>query len=168
MAVEDKYVVDAVEAGNVGTSLETRGAGLVVLCATEEIAAADEDGSVYRFFKGVNPALRPVKIDIVCDAITSGSDYDLGLYLSDSGAVLDKDCLMDGQSLASASTLIAPLNGMGAVGKEDIGKTLYDLLATPEVVGAIKGGYDIALTANTVGSAAGTVTIIGYFAEGSI
>lgn len=164
----DTYVDAAVEAGNVSSALKTRGADLIVMVQSFEIVSATADADVLRLFPSVNPALIPVRIDIVCDAITGGTDYDLGLYLPEGGAVLDKDCLMDGQTLATASTLVAPLNGMGAVDKANIGKKLYELLATPEAVGAIKGGYDIALTANTAGSGEGTVTVIGYFAEGSI
>lgn len=164
MAVEDKYVDSLIVAGKKTTpSKAGTGTQEIVMIGTVEIAAADDDGSVYRFFKGVPSSYIPTEITIACDAITSGTDYDLGLYKTSSGAVVDKDVLMDGQTLASALTRATGHQlGLAAVDIANVASTLATISAqtTPDT------SYDIALTANTVGSAAGTVTIIAKFVQG--
>ena len=162
MAVENKYV-DASTVLGLTAEPGANGHEVIRMVATVEIAAADDDGSVYRFFKDVPSSFRPIVCTVMCDAITGGTDFDLGLYDRNLGAVVDKDVLMDGQTLASASKT---LNGLGIVDIADIGakKSLAELLTlTPSTA---KPAYDIALTGNTVGTGAGTVTIIleGYAA----
>ena len=162
MAVEDKYVNADLAAGKLAKAALSSGAEPIVIVATEEIAVADDDGSVYRFFKSVPSNYIPVEITIACDAITNGTDFDLGLYKVD-GAVIDKDVLMDGQTLATALTRATGHQlGLAAVNIADATKTLGELSAQTDV----DGSYDIALTANAVGSAAGTVTIIAKFVQG--
>lgn len=156
MAVEDKYVDSATAAGNTAEP-GANGQELIRMVATVEIAAADDDGSKYRLFKAVPSSFKPVSCTVMCDAITGGTDYDLGLYNTNMGSVVDKDVLMDGQTLATASRV---LDGLGIVDIADIGakKSLAELLAlNPSTA---KPAYDVVLTANTVGSAAGTVTVI--------
>lgn len=163
MAVENKYVDDLTAAGKKTAAAFASGAETVTLIATEEIAAADDDGSVYRLFAGVPSNYVPVEITIACDAITSGTDYDLGLYKTNLGAVVDKDVLMDGQTLASALTRATGYQlGLSNVNIADARKTLGVLSAQTDVDPA----YDIALTANTVGSGAGTVTVLATFVKG--
>lgn len=164
MAVEDKYVDTNLAAGKITSAVNAQGQTLVTLIATEEIAAADDDGSVYRFFKSVPSNYIPVEITIACDAITGGTDYDLGLYkVGVGGAVVDKDVLMDGQSLGSALTRATGHQlGLANVNIANINSTLGELSAQTNIDAA----YDICLTGNTVGSGAGTVTIIATFARG--
>lgn len=162
MAVEDKYVDSNVVAGKKALASATIGAKVVEMVKTFEIAAADDDGSVYRVFPDVPSSYVPVEITVACDAITSGTDYDLGLYKVSGGAVVDKDVLMDGQTLASALTRATGHQlGLGNVNIADAEKTLGVLSAQTN----IDPSYDICLTANTVGSGAGTVTIIAKFIQ---
>jgi hypothetical protein len=162
MAVENKYVNVDLAAGKLAKAALSSGAEPIVIVATEEIAVADDDGSVYRFFKSVPSNYIPVEITIACDTITNGTDFDLGLYKVD-GAVVSKDVLMNGQTLATALTRATGHQlGLAAVNIADATKTLGELSAQTDV----DGSYDIALTANTVGSAAGTVTIIAKFVQG--
>ncbi len=164
MAVQDKYVNSNLAAGKKSRPIASVGENQITMVQTLEIAAADDDGSVYRFFKDVPSTYIPVSITVACDAITSGTDYDLGLYkVGVAGAVVDKDVLMDGQTLASALTRATGTQlGLGNVDLADAAKTLGVLSAQTTV----DPSYDIALTANTVGSAAGTVTIIATFVQG--
>lgn len=161
MAVENKYVNAEVVAGKLTAPSQTGKGEIVVARQTVAIAAADDDGSVYRVFKGVPADLIPLKIEIGCTAITGGTDYDLGLYLTDLGAVKDADALMDGQTMAVAS--LNALNGLGAVTVANGLQPLWQLAG--DTVATRKGSYDIALTANTVGSADGTILVTAYFAE---
>lgn len=164
MAVEDKYVDSNIASGKITGAIGGQGQTEVTLIATEEIAAADDDGSVYRFFKSVPSNYIPVEINIICDAITNGTDFDLGLYkVGVGGAEVDKDVLMDGQTLGSALTRATGHQlGLQTVDKASVGLTLGDLSGQTNVDPA----YDICLTGNTVGSGAGTVSIIARFARG--
>ncbi len=164
MPVEDKYVNSTIVAGKLGLSVHTVGSEPVVLQATLEVAAADDDGSVYRLFKGVPSNYIPHEITIATDGLTGATDYDLGLYkVGVGGAVVDKDVLMDGQTMASALTRATGHQlGLANVNIADIGKTLGTLSAQT----VADPSYDICLTANTVGSAAGTITVIAVFTQG--
>jgi hypothetical protein len=91
------------------------------------------------------------------------TDCDIGLYKTDLGAVVDRDVLMDGQTLASALTRATGHQlGLAAVNIDAVGRTLAVLSGQTKP----DTSYDIALTANTVGSGAGTVTIIAKFVQG--
>ncbi len=164
MAVQDKYVNANLVSGKHSKAIASVGTEQITMVQTVELAAADDDGSVYRFFKDVPSTYIPVNITVACDAITSGTDFDLGLYkVGVGGAVVDKDVLMDGQTLATALTRATGAQlGLAAVDLADAAKSLGTLSAQTNV----DPSYDIALTANTVGSAAGTVTIIATFVQG--
>lgn len=164
MAVEDKYINSAVEAGNVAAAYKQQGSGVIVMTQTFEVAAADDDGSVYRVFPDVNPHLVPIKVEVVNDAITGGTSFDFGLYNPNSGAVVNKNVLASAVSMASARAVGSEGSLLSAVNRADLGKTLFDLVSG--AIGALKGGYDLALTANTVGTVAGTITVTAYFVQG--
>lgn len=126
-------------------------------------AAADDDGSTYLIAKNVPSSFRPVRCTVMCTAITDGTDYELGLYDSRTGAAVSKGLFMTGQTLASASRT---LDGLANVSLANLGarKTIAELLSlTPTTA---KPTYDIVLTGDTVGSAAGDVVVImeGYAA----
>ncbi len=164
MAVEDKYVGTLTAAGKLDKAALVMGDRVITMINTEEIAAADDDASVYRFFKSVPSNLIPLDITILSDGITGMTDTDLGLYkVGVGGAVVEKDILMDGQTLASALTRATGHQlGLSGVVIENVGKTLAEISGqtTPDLA------YDICLTANTVGSGAGTVSIIARFIQG--
>ena len=164
MAVEDKYVNADLAAGKKSDAIASTGSKLVTFIATEETVAGDDNGSVYRFFKDVPSTYIPLEITITTDGITGGTDFDLGLYkVGVGGAAVDADVLMDGQTLASSLTRATGHQlGLQTVGLSDADKTLGELSGQTEV----DTSYDIALTGNTVGSGAGTITIIATFAQG--
>lgn len=158
----DTYVNAEIVAGKKTSALFT-GAGTecVVLSETVAIAAADNDGDIFRVFANVPSSLVPLQITIHNTAITGGTDYDLGLYEVNSGAVVEVDILADGLDMSSARTIATANNaGMTSVvlgdGLEDLG----ELSGQTDVDAA----YDIALTANTVGTAAGTIRVTAVFA----
>lgn len=165
MAVEDKYIDSNVAAGKQPASVAgSLGAEVREFVVTFELAAADDDGSVYRLFKNLSPDLIPVSIQVRCDAITSGTSFDLGFYNTGvGGAVINKNVLMSAQTLASALTT-SPADGLANVDIANRAKRIYELCGHTQ--STKKAGYDLCLTANTVGSAAGTVTIHARFAQG--
>lgn len=160
MATVNNYVNSNVAAGKKANPANQGGAHLLTSIVTFEVAAADDNGSVYRLIKGLPGNMVPVKIDIICDAITAGTDYDLGFYQTDLGAAVDQDCLADGLDLSSAATK----NGLVTVDAASLGKKVYELAG--HTADSQLASYDLALTANTVGTAAGTITAIVYFSQG--
>lgn len=154
-------------------ALTVGGTDLKVAFATFEVAVADTDASIYRIFT-MNKTVVPLDIAIACDAITAGTDWDLGLYKPKSfdggtGAVVDADVFMDGQTFANALDFGygTALDGMDNVDIADYGKALWELAGHTDT-GASPTSlpqYDIAYIANTVGSAAGTVSTRMLFAE---
>jgi hypothetical protein len=158
MAVEDKFVNALTAAGKLASPHATGGAQLLCLVGSFEQAAADSNGSVYRLARLPANAI-PVKAEIFADASIDGTDYDLGLYKPGvGGAVVDKDIFADGLDLASGEPISAPLDGLANLGGADpiaaLGKNLWELLGLTKPA---RGEYDLALTANVAGGAAGTI-----------
>lgn len=166
MAVQNKYVNSDVAAGKKVNSAFNEGQNRVTMVCTFEVAAADDDGSVYRLFKNVNPDLIPVAITIFNDAIAGATDYELGLYepLEVGGAAIDIDCLMGTEDINAGNPRSSAVDGLSAVAIENVQKKLYEIAG--HTLATRKLGYDIALTANTVGTAAGTISVIAEFIQG--
>lgn len=167
MAVVDKYVTDAVENDTRRIALYDRGVKCTKAECTFEVAAGDDNGSVYRLFKGLPTATIIENLLVFNDAITNGTDYDLGFYYtknqdaSSNGAVIDKDILADGMDLSSAHAVSAPLSGLTNVDLPDHVKSIRELLGLS--LADDPGVVDLCLTANTVGTAAGSVLIKATF-----
>jgi hypothetical protein len=163
MAIENKYVDAQTVAGRKTDAAYTgSGSNEIVMVATFEIAAADDDGSVYRVFKDVPSTYIPTDITVVCDAITGGTSFDLGLYKTNLGAVINKNLLMSAQTLATALTRATGHQlGLANVNIANCKDTLGTLSAQT----TIDPAYDLAVTGNTVGTAAGTVSVIARFVQ---
>ncbi len=160
MAIENKYVDSEVAAGKLGNPAYISGAEAQSLVFTFEVAAADDDGSIYRVGRSLNPNLIPYRFEIFNDAITGGTDYDLGLYepLVDGvgGNVIAVDVFAATLDMSAAAGLGSPKEGLGNVDIANLQNKLYEHAGHD--VNTKDPGYDIALTANTVGTAAGTIT----------
>jgi len=161
MAVEDKYINQDIVDGKLGEAFAVSGVNSIVLTETFEVAVADDDGSIYRVFKGVSANVIPSSIVITNDAITDGTDYDLGIYITESGVVKDKDVLADGLDMSSARAEGSGTSGLVTVDVADVKKRIFELAGDTTDIEEI--GYDIAFTANTVGSAAGTISVKATF-----
>lgn len=164
-AVEDKYVDADLVAGKKSEAIDMAAGQLYVGIATFEVAAADEDGSIYRIFKSVDASLIPVSMRLSCDAITGMSDVDCGLYDTNGGAVVDKDCLADALNPSAGYTRILGLDCLKDVDLALVKSRLWQHVSGL-TLNTKKGSYDIALTANTVGSGAGTISVIAVFTNG--
>jgi hypothetical protein len=134
----------------------TAGGKTRIIRDTVEIDAADDDTSKYRLARlPANAILESITIDH--DAITGGTDFDLGFYdvpETNSGAVISGavDVLVDGATLAVAGSV----DGLGNVAIENRHKKIWEiagLAADPNKL------VDIVLTGNVVGTASGTVTL---------
>lgn len=135
---------------------------------TVEIAAADDNGSVYRMAR-LRSSDRVSQLTVFNDVIAGGSGFDLGLYRTadDGGAVVDADLFASTLDFTTAPTVPAAGSDVvfesAATDIAKIEKRLWELLglsADPQV------DYDIAFTGNAVGSAAGTVSLRVRFTGG--
>ena len=163
MAVVDIYSQADKESGNGKRFPAVNGSGTetFTVVGTSTVAAGDDDTSKYRVLFDIPSNAVPINICIHNTAITAGTDYDLGLYETDSGAVIDADILADGIDLSSAATIATWNNtGMTTIDIANGTQTLGTLSAQTDVASS----YDIVLTANTVGSAAGTIRVTAEFA----
>lgn len=138
------------------------GAPLYLATEAVAIAAGDDDGSVYRFFR-VRSDVVIACFEVYSDAVTDGTDFDLGVYqtAANGGAVVEKDLFADAQSLASALLTGTRIRFHDTTNSpiQDHDMQLWECLglsADPQIE------YDICLTGNTVGSAAGDVVLYMY------
>lgn len=122
-------------------------------CGAVEIAAGDSNGSVFRMVRLPSNA-RIVDWMVNNDTMTGATDYDLGLYVVDDGAVVDKDILADGLNLATGAAHTKSADSI--LGPEKVNDRLWELAGETTDPG---GQYDVCLTANAVGSAAGDASL---------
>jgi len=141
------------------TSVNLRHGRLREQVATVEVAAADDDTSVFRLFRA-HTSWRISEILLYNDALTGGTSFDLGAHKTakDGGAVIDVDAFGAAIDLSSARTTAGPLNALTeAMNIDKIEKMLWEVLgltSDPDIE------VDITLTANTIGSGAGTISAV--------
>lgn len=138
------------------------GCPLMETVGTVEVAAGDDDGSIFRMVR-VRSNWRLSEILVANDALTDGTDYDVGLYrtAADGGAVVSKDLFADGVTMASALAYRDLTNNDQAADIAEVEKRVYERLGLTEDP---QLEYDVCITANTVGSAAGTLSMKVRFA----
>lgn len=164
MAVENKWVTSEMQDGKLPTAANVKPSQILACEVTFEVAADDDNGSIYKLFS-VGSNMIPLMIWINNDAITAGTDYDLGLYEEDGVTEADKDCFADGADLSSAHASGSELSGLTAMNIANIGsKKMYEIAG--DTIDTKQQSYTVALTANTVGSAAGTITVRALFLQG--
>jgi hypothetical protein len=140
---------------------------------TLAVAAADDDTSTYRFFRvGSGDSIKSIRC--YCDAIAGGSDYDCGLYTIDGGAVVDADLYADGVTLVTAVPAVPHVAATAAylelrfadattANINDVNNRVFEdlgLATDPHLE------YDVVLTANTVGTGAGDITLQMIYTSG--
>ena len=140
--------------------LHIHAARLYEIVGTVEVAAADSDNSVYRMAR-VHSSWRISSIEVFNDAITSGSVYDLGLYdtAENGGAVISgaQELFASDVTMVTARSTPTELTYEAtATNIDKIEKRLWELLGLTADPGK---WYDIAFTATTVGSGAGTISL---------
>lgn len=158
MAVEDKYVDTNLAAGDKTAGITGAGGTVVTVFERFEVAAADDNGSVYRVFTVPSNAIPLRGGAVEHDSITGGTDFEFGLYNSGvGGTAVDIDCFLGSTTFAN-TTAQDPFSLAITVDNE--GKTFW------EIAGATsdpKKTYDWAITANTVGSGAGTISVFAQY-----
>lgn len=134
---------------------------------TVEKAGSDSNGSTYRVAR-FRSSDRISTLHVLNDAITGGTSYDVGLYRSaqDGGAVVDADIFASAIDLSSASAAGGTdvTYEATAANIDKVEKRLWELLglsADPQVE------YDLAVTANTAGAGAGTISVRVRYCAGN-
>lgn len=166
MAVVNAFVTGNAEAVAVDTGVAARFSGGVVKAIpfSFEVAAADDDGSVYRIGR-MSPRAIILSIQLLSDAIANATDYEIGFYkaLTLDGSAVDIDCLLGSTDINAGNAALAEVFVPTI---SNYGKEAY-LLAGVAAADAEKyGSFDLAITANTVGTAAGTISGLVLFIDG--
>lgn len=168
MAVLDKYASSLNVSGKKDAPIRTGGAEVVAIAGRYELAAGDDDASVVRIGR-VSANYIPMSGVLQCDAITGMTSLSVGLYKPGvGGAVVDINLFVDAIDLnAGVAIATDAQNGLTNLGGADvvnsIGKQLWELLG---LSAPNRQDYDLAITFNTIGSAAGTVAWRYLFALG--
>lgn len=139
------------------------GGSLRAAAATVEVAAADDNASVFRMFR-VHSSWRVHGLFLWNDAITSGTQYDVGLYqtAANGAAVVDADCWANNVTMVSARATSGPLDlTFQTLDIIRIEKTVWEVaaLAVTTLLADPNRYYDICLTADAAGSGAGTISM---------
>lgn len=163
MAVVKKWVNSSVEAGKKGNPASVMSGRPFSFATTFEVAAADDDGSVFYLAK-VGANMIPLSLELNCDAIAGATDYEMGFYKED-GVAADIDILMGSEDIHAGAAIGSEINCLQDMGIENIGKKVYELLGLTAATRS-QDAYILALTANTVGTAAGTISVRGTFIQG--
>jgi len=116
------------------------------LIAEIDITNGDGAGSIYRIAQ-IPANYAPIWGELNCEAVTGATDNDLGIYETDAqgGAVIDKDCFIDGADLSSALVIGSGVNAIKDLTTLKIGDTLKDLAGDGI---SERQAYTLALTAN--------------------
>lgn len=162
MSTINAYQNTNVVAGKLADAAQLLGSPVRKMVGTFEVAAADDNGSIYRVFKGLSPDIVVTNILVGNDAITGGTAYDIGLYgvldYDGVGAVVSANCFANNLDVSSAHVSGSELSGISAVDVANRGKRLYEIAGHTQLTKL--PAYDLCVTADTVGSGAGTVTVI--------
>lgn len=139
------------------------GARLISKVATVAVAAADSNTSTYRFFR-VHSSWRCAALFIANDAISSGLSFDIGLYetAEAGGAAKDVDYFASAVSVVTARGAWTEISLEATTAGGDVAnveKSIYTILSL-----TAHQYYDVVATANVVGSAAGDISLQGFFA----
>ncbi len=166
MAVLDVYTDSLVAAGKNSNPALTSYAQSWSAIYSVAIAAADDDLSQYRMAKNLDPNLIISRMVVCNTAITAGTSYGIGLYKSGvGGAAVLATVFASALDLSTAHlTRETAIDGMAQVVAPNWGKRLYEQAG--HTILTRYAGYDLVLTATTVGSAAGTVTVFVNYIQG--
>lgn len=133
--------------------------------AKKEIAAADDNATVVRLFR-VWSGWRIERIWLASDALATGATADVGVYQTaeNGGAAVDDDEFASAVVTSSAIALTDVTYEAGATEIDKIEMALWERIGLTE---DSKRWYDIALTLDGAGTAAGTYAAIMHYVDGT-
>lgn len=147
-------IITKAEANKLQAPLWLAGAAIHAAVAAVEVAATDSNNSIYRFCR-VWSGWRLHRIDLFNDALTSGTDFNFGLWHVNDGAAADDNLFADAVTMATARTQPTDLL-FYTLGIEKAEKRVWELLGLTEDP-MIE--YDLGCIAIAKGSGAGTLTL---------
>ena len=160
MAEIRQWANAALESVDRANAAYVHGGKSLCLISQVEVASGDDDGSIYKLARLPANAI-PIKCEIFNDAISSGSDYDLGLYEEDGTIAVDKEVFAATLDMNSGAAIGSPKNGLQTGPSiDEMGDKVWELAG--KTLKNKQEGFVLALTANTVGSAAGTISVYFY------
>lgn len=166
MAVINAFVTNNVESKAADTCIAARNNGSIIraLAFNFEVAAADDNASIYRIGKLPATAI-PLSLRLANDAIAGFTDPSIGVYkqLEVGGAVIDVDCLMVAADLSAGT---ATLTEKFAPAIADVGKDILSLAGVADADKVKYGAVDVAITTAAGVTAAGTISGILLYVEG--
>jgi hypothetical protein len=165
MAVVNAFVTDNIESKAADTCVAARTTGSIVrtVMANFEVAAADDNASVYRLFK-LPPTAIVTSLIVGNDAIAGLTDPQFGIYkpLELGGAVIDVDSLMASVDLHAGAAMTERL----VTALANRGKNILQLSGVAAADLQKYGSVDVAMTTPAGVTAAGTVVVELTYAEG--
>lgn len=176
MASIKAWIDPNVVAGKKGQASKVTGNGLTAFCAKySKLGAADGDGSILAFaLLPADAVLTSLKLNAA--ALTGFSSVSVGLYkLAIDGQTFLDTAKSDGTSASAILLALSDLSGGFAIGSEkdclaavavgNLPLKLWELLGYTDPKN-IDGGYVLALTAATSGTAAGDMCLKGTYIQG--
>jgi hypothetical protein len=172
MAVINDYVDANILAGKKANPANIMPGQIFGIAGTFEVAAADDNGSIYRIAR-LSSNMIPYELCVMGDDALDITHVDVGLYLPGAGgAVVDLDCFADnlatnGDAIDSADLAC---NALFSLPIDDIGKKLWEIAAV-KAAGTYTDAkhpseFDLAITAKSEPGAAATVSFRGLFLQG--
>ena len=139
------------------TSPRISGAHLREAVGTVEVAAADDNNSVYRFVR-VRSNARISSVEHASDAITAGTDYNIGVWdtAANGGVVVSENLFADAIDMSSAHAFTDGTYETTATNIAVAYQPLWELLG---LTADPHRDYDIAAKGVTVGTGAGTIAL---------
>lgn len=134
---------------------KTSGSATLRQVETVAIAASDDNASTYTIARIPSNAVLSNTSVIENDAITGGTDFNVGFYEID-GTVIDDNALIDALDLSSATSTKL----LSGVDKNIRGNEVWELAGLSEDPQTL---IDIVLTSVVVGTAAGDVTMETFY-----
>lgn len=147
--------IDGLDSSPVTLNTKLAKSPLLRQVETVAIAADDDNGSIYVVARVPSNAVLSNLSELENDAITGGTDFNLGFYYTD-GTVIDDNALIDALDLSSATTTKILSSIDKNIRDQEVWQ-LAGLSADPHKL------IDIALTSVTVGTAAGDITLETFF-----
>lgn len=162
MSVLDARVTHNASAAVVDVDVAARflGSQVIAVPFSFEVAAADDNGSIYRFASiPANAMIKSLKL--YSDAITGMTSVEFGVYkpLTQGGAVIDRDAIAVAVDISAGKAVLTEmLIPTSAAGAQDaIGKPIGIVAGIAAADMSKYSNLDVCLYAGTVGSAAGTI-----------
>lgn len=146
----------------VHTAAHRSGARVRRVVASVEKGSGDGNGSTV-FLCPVWSGWSLQSLRLFNDALSGATSVDLGLYQDDAATAADADAYAAGVSLAAASTAGTEL----AFGARDVASAANRVWEDLGLSADPNRWYYLALTGTTFGSAAGTISVVVEYVDGS-